>query len=141
MVIVLLVISVLALSIGVQGSTEPENAPVEVMQDPVEETSPSAFVEMTTVDGQNVTIETAFLLCKGRRLQQFDPRSAERVGTWSLDAQTAYEIAQQLNSPNVFLAVASSCFTSLDELVAAFRSSGSQLGYEPTSDEAEVPWQ
>jgi hypothetical protein len=145
MVIVLLVISVLALSVGVQGgdrvSPELENVPAEVAQDTAEKDTPSALVEMKTIDGQNVTASTTFLLCKSRRLLQFDPNTAKNVGTWSLDEQSAVSIAQQLDSPNVFLAVAGSCFPSLDELVGAFRSSGSQLGYEPTSDEAEVPWQ
>lgn len=143
MVIVLLVISVLALSIGIQGRT------LDTVEDPVgerpQETAgeppPSALVKMTTVDGQNITVETTFLLCKGVLLKEFDPNTGERVRSWNLSTDSSYEIANSIGAPNVYLAIAGSCFSYLDALVDAFRSSGSQLGYEPTTEDAIVPWQ
>lgn len=145
MVIVLLVISVLALSIGVQGTsrtpTDQKNS-----SPPVEATQPAArpaepLVEITTVDGQDVTASTAFLLCKGELLEQFDPSTRTRIGVWDLGATSAAAVARDLGAPNIYLAVAGSCFPSLDALVEAFRTNGSQLGYEPISEDAVLPWQ
>jgi hypothetical protein len=134
---------VLALSIGVQGSTQeaPESAAVAESREPELNQQPAALVEMTTVDGRNITANTTFLLCKGNLLKQFDPESGESTAAWNLTMESPYEIAIQLGAPNVYLAVAGTCFPSLDALVGAFRSSGSQLGYEPTSEEAVLPWQ
>ncbi|WP_143593678.1 hypothetical protein [Synechococcus sp. 1G10] len=139
MVIVLLVISVLALSIGEQGTTQaaPEPLPAAASES---RTAP-ALVEITTVGGRDVTAATSFLLCKGESLEQFDPGNGERIKSWSLGTTSAAAVARELAAPNVYLAVSGSCFPSLDSLVEAFRASGSQLGYEPTSEEAVLPWQ
>ncbi|WP_157665432.1 hypothetical protein [Cyanobium sp. NIES-981] len=142
--IVLLVISVLAISIGVSRSTDTTKKDSSEILGP--ETSPntkadSALVEITREDGTNITTDTAFLLCKNRRLERFDPRTAQSVETWNLEVHNAVRIAQDLQSPNIFLAVAGSCFPNLDELVEAFRSSGFNLGYEPVPEDAQVPWQ
>lgn len=145
MVIVLLVISVLALSIGMEGSTQEPSA-VDADSTPLRAEAPEArpspaLVEITTVDGQDVTAATTFLLCKGGLLELFDPSSGEKMKSWSLGSLSADEVARELAAPNVYLAVSGSCFPSLDSLVEAFRASGSQLGYEPTSEEAVLPWQ
>ncbi len=139
MVIVLLVISVLALSIGEQGTTQAatEQIPTEAL----EPRASPALVEITTVDGQDVTEATTFLLCKDDRLEQFDPGNGEKINSWSLGTTSAAVVAGELAATNVYLAVSGSCFPSLDSLVEAFRASGSQLGYEPTSEEAALPWQ
>lgn len=145
MVIVLLVISVLALSIGVQGSVpgplKPEGTPEPAPVEAPERRPAPAQVEIRTVDGQNVTAATAFLLCKGGQVEQFEPGSGQRIRSWSLETTNPVALAQELAAPNVYLAVSGSCFPSLDALVVAFRTSGSQLGYEPTSEEAVLPWQ
>lgn len=144
MVIVLLVIAMLALSIGMGASLDSASPKQpERSQPPAPKPTPAdpAQVAITTEDGQDVTAATAFLLCKGARLEQFEPRNGSRVSAWDLNRQTPSSVAQELASPNVYLAVAGSCFGSLDALVAAFRSSGARLGYEPTTEEAQLPWQ
>jgi hypothetical protein len=142
-VIVLLVISVLALSIGVQGS-------VPVIQDEVSREAPAptqsiaqrpAQAEIRTVDGRIVTAETAFLLCKGDQLQQFDPVSGERITSWTMGINPVSSVANQIRQSNVYLSVAGSCFPYLDDLVSGFQAMGMQLGYEPTTEDAVVPWQ
>jgi len=143
MVIVLLIISILALSTGVQVSAQDplDQADLESQREPVVEQPRLSLVEIKTTDGQNITSLTAFLLCKGDLLQEFDPISGDKIRTWNLTSQNPYDIARTVGTPNVYLAVAGSCFPSLDPLVDAFRSSGLQLGYEPTTEEAVLPWQ
>ncbi len=143
-VIVLLVISVLALSVGVQG-------PGRIAEDSVEKESSvpiqriearkTVRAEIKTIDGRDITSETAFLLCKGEQLQQFDPASGERLRSWSLGLTSVSSIASDIGVSNVYLSVAGSCFPYLDDLVSGFRVMGKELGYEPTTDEAVVPWQ
>lgn len=142
-VIVLLVISLLALSIGVQVSTQDPSDPPAHSESKEPSVNPpqAALVEMKTVDGQNITAATAFLLCRGQLIHQFNPSSGEKTATWNLGAESPYEIARRIGAPNVYLAVAGSCFPSLESLVDAFRSSGVQLGYEPTTEDAVLPWQ
>lgn len=82
MVIVLLVISVLALSIGVQGTTQASPEPLPTAAP--EPKASAALVKITTVDGRDVTKASSFLLCKGERLEQFDPGNGERINSWSL---------------------------------------------------------
>lgn len=144
MVIVLLVIAVLSLSIGIGATVDPASPErAEIPQPPAPNRPPAepAQVAITTEDGQDVTAATAFLLCKGDRLEQFEPANGGKVRAWDLNQQPPSSVARELVSPNVYLAVAGSCFGSLDALVAAFRDSGAQLGYEPTTEEAQLPWQ
>lgn len=144
LVIVLLVISILALSLGAQSAIENSESSSNDTTD-VAKSTPAApeplMAEMKTVDGTVITSATAFLLCNGQSLRQFDPSSGAVIDSWDLSGTTPTEVADALRSPNVYLAIAGSCFSSLDDLVQAFRDSGSQLGYEPTSEEAVVPWQ
>jgi len=145
MVIVLLVISVLALSIGVQGTSQvPVDSPAPAS--PVESAPAQARpavprVEISTVDGRYVTASTVFLLCRGGLLEQFDPSTGQRIGVWSLGSDSAAGVARELAAANIYLAVAGSCFPSLDALVEAFRANGSQLGYEPIGEDAVLPWE
>lgn len=145
LVIVLLVISILALSLGAQGaianSESSSNDTTDVAKSTPAAPEPAPMAEMKTVDGTVITSATAFLLCNGQSLRQFDPSSGAVIDSWDLSGTTPTEVADALRSPNVYLAIAGSCFSSLDDLVQAFRDSGSQLGYEPTSEEAVVPWQ
>jgi hypothetical protein len=144
-VIVLLVISVLALSISIQGSIQSEEdiqpTREEIVGIPPVKQDSSPQAEIQTIDGRNVTVETAFLLCKGSRIEQFDPAIGQRLRTWNLNEVQIDKVTQDISQPNVYLAVAGSCFPHLEDLINSLRLKGVQLGYEPTTEEAVVPWQ
>lgn len=144
-VIVLLVISVLALSISIQGSilseADIQPTPEEIVGIPPVRQDSSPQAEIRTIDGRNVTVETAFLLCKGSRIEQFDPASGQRLQSWSLNEGPIDKVTQDISQPNVYLAVAGSCFPYLEDIVNNLRLKGVRLGYEPTIEEAVVPWQ
>ncbi len=142
MVIVLLVISVLALSIGEQSvqQTVPEPEP-EPVEQPIPPAPSPSDVEIRTVGGQDITAATAFLLCKAGVVEQFDPVTRSGIRSWSLDSASPAQIAADTGSSNIYIAVAGSCFPSLPALVEGLRRNGTQLGYEPVPEEAVLPWQ
>ena len=158
MVIVLLVISVLALSLGVdRGRTArveartkpaPKPAPAPVPAKPIadpwmQQPSRSAatpLVALNSADGVPITGSTTFLLCRSGQVERHDPLSGAITARWDLNLVPPELIAEAVRSNYVYLAVAGSCFTAVQPLVGALRSTGAQLGYEPISEVARAPW-
>jgi hypothetical protein len=147
MVIVLLVIAVLALSLGLRGERQSTRVEIESEQ-PIEEPVPSSGeqppaprVELRTVDGRRITGSSTFLLCRGGQLERHDPVSGNVLERWNLLSSSPFAIAQAIGTPTVYMAVAGSCFDQAEALVDAIRSTGRQVGYEPIPEGAPAPWQ
>ncbi|MCP9885514.1 hypothetical protein KBY97_10320 [Synechococcus sp. ATX 2A4] len=157
MVIVLLVISVLALSLGVdRGRTArveartkpapkpaPAPGPAKPIADPWMQQPSSAatpLVALNRADGVPVTGSTTFLLCRSGQVERHDPISGAITARWDLNLVPPELIAEAVRSDTIYLAVAGSCFTAVQPLVAALRSTGAQLGYEPIGEGARTPW-
>jgi|GEM_PF-354806 len=155
MVIVLLVISVLALSLGVdRGRTarvEPRSKPAAKpaaaaakpiadpwMQVPTAASSP--LVALNSADGVPITGSTTFLLCRDGQVERHDPINGSITARWDLGLVPPELIAEAVRTDYIYLAVAGSCFTAVQPLVGALRSTGAQLGYEPIGEGARTPW-
>lgn len=144
-VIVLLVISVLALSIGVKTSSIGSES-----EDDQARESPTANKEnsrgtikpiIRTDDGVVVTGDTAFFLCKNNIIHRFRSDNSQVIGSWDLGTAAASTVANSTLTSNAYIAISGSCFNHVDDLVEAFREKGISLGYDPIPEEAVVPWQ
>lgn len=156
MVIVLLVISVLALSLGVdRGRTAqvaPRSKPVAKaaapaaakpiadpwMQEPSSASSP--LVTLNSADGVPITGSTTFLLCRDGQVERHDPINGSITARWDLSLVPPELIAEAVRTDYIYLAVTGSCFAAVQPLVSALRSTGAQLGYEPIGEWARTPW-
>lgn len=155
MVIVLLVISVLALSLGVdRGRTarvEPRSKPAAKPAAPASKpivdpwmqmpsSAGSPLVALNSADGVPITGSTTFLLCRDGQVERHDPNNGSITARWDLGLVPPELIAEAVRTDYIYLAVAGSCFAAVQPLVSALRSTGAQLGYEPIGEGARTPW-
>ena len=145
MVIILLVICVLCLSLGLSRSTKPPrvvaDAELATETTPQAEERPAPRIELSTAGGRRINTATSFLLCRAGQLERQDPVSNTVLQRWKLGEISNYAIAESIDTPNVYMAVASSCFLDVDGLVDAMRATGLQVGYEPMAEDGLTPWQ
>lgn len=146
MVIVLMVISVLSLSLGISNRSQPllSNQQLQQVADPNPKRSDlprNPRVELQTAAGTRITESSSFLLCRAGQLEQHDPSSGKVLGRWSLMSTSPLTIAQAIPTRTVYMVVASGCFTEVDGLVDAMRSTGLQVGYEPMAEDGKPPWE
>ena len=146
MVIVLMVISILSLSLGLSTTKQPPRSKQEPQQVADSEPTPVNLptkprVELKTAAGTRITESSSFLLCRAGQLEHHDPSSGTIVERWSLITTSPLSIAQAIPTRTVYMVVASDCFTEVDGLVNAMRSTGLQVGYEPMAGDGSPPWE
>jgi hypothetical protein len=139
MVIVLLVISVLALSLGVDRGRTARVAPRS--KPAPKPAAPAAAKPIADPWMQApITGSTTFLLCRDGQVERHDPNNGSITARWDLSLVPPELIAEAVRTDYIYLAVAGSCFAAVQPLVSALRSTGAQLGYEPIGEWARTPW-
>lgn len=133
-VIILLVVSTLALGIGVKGAANGKTA-----KKPLSNQRP--VFKVITRGGIRVTTPVSFLMCSDTTLSIYDPATGKAVNELSMNnpAKIAELLAHSIEA-RTYLAVKPSCFIGVKRVTELIESTGSSIGMEPIFEEARSPW-
>lgn len=134
-VLVLLVISSLAINLGISNPQSIESPPKD---DPIFK---MPEVKVITTGGIPVNSPISFLMCDNKYISIFNPQSGKRTRSFLLaDQALTRKLLLEINTPRAYLAVKPSCFDKYEKVAAIIEEIGSTVGYEPIKENSATPW-
>jgi len=132
-VLILLIISTLALGLGVDQAAKSQREP----------NSQSAKPQVKPITNGGIAVHTpvSFMMCNRDSISIFDPTSGKVLQEFSSEEGPDIRslMVTSLES-RMYLAVKPSCFESYKLIASMVRSSGSSIGMEPIAENAKSPW-